>query len=100
MEDHAGARNEFSLTLGQPDGESDVRLDRIFSAGPAPLTLGDSHLWIVDYKSAAVGGRDVDSFLSTQREAYGERMQLYATSLRAALQDPRPIVCVRCIFPR
>jgi hypothetical protein len=93
LEDHPGSQTEFSLHTivdGEPAG---LRMDRVFAAGAAPLSLGHTHLWIVDYKSAAPGGRHIPAFLGQQQAAYGPQMEKYAKSLRVALRDPRPIVC-------
>jgi hypothetical protein len=61
-----------------------VRMDRMFLAGPAPMTEGTDHLWIVDFKSSTHGAEDLDKFLAQQKEEYLGQMQTYAAVAMAA----------------
>ena len=93
VEARDGALTEFALTTTSADSFTGFRLDRVFPAGEALLSEGNSHLWLVDYKSAALAGKQLDTFLATQTAAYAATMAQYAQALRAMLNDPRPIRC-------
>jgi ATP-dependent exoDNAse (exonuclease V) beta subunit len=93
LEHRTGALTEYALTHCEDDRAEDLRLDRVFPAGPALLSPGDSDLWIVDYKSASLRGRDIAEFLALQQVAYAAQMSRYAQALRSATGDARPIHC-------
>jgi ATP-dependent helicase/nuclease subunit A len=77
---HPQATSESALTLSASSLIS-LRMDRTFRAGPTPLSPGDSHLWVIDYKTAALGGRNPQTFLDEQRETYRPQMESYANAL-------------------
>jgi ATP-dependent exoDNAse (exonuclease V) beta subunit len=86
---HADSANEFALTTWSDDAtRSSIRLDRRFLAGPAPLAPGDSHLWIVDYKTATHSAQNLDEFLRAEREKYAPQLEAYAGVLRSIAIDP------------
>ena len=94
---HPGARSERSLQLDDPDHPDaigrNLRADRIFFAGSEPLVqTGDSHLWIVDFKTAELGGRPNNLFFSEEKAKYQPQMEAYARACMAANPSPRPIV--------
>ncbi len=80
---HADAASERALTAWEPR-RAGIRLDRIFRAGPTPLAPGDTHLWIVDFKTSAHSSGQLDVFLDRQRTAYTPQLTAYAEILRAA----------------
>lgn len=86
LETHAEAATEFALTAWG-ETRSSVRLDRVFRAGESPSAEGDDYLWIVDYKTATHGGRDVGEFLAKEREKYGPQMMAYARTMRGRSTD-------------
>lgn len=87
----SGARSETALTLG---GEqiSTLRVDRTFLAGPEPQSAGDSTVWIVDFKTSEQGSRHPDRFAEEERARYGPQLARYAGLLRAAAEEPKPIM--------
>jgi len=109
---HPGAATELSLTasdtqatLGQPTSESTpvrpvtVRIDRVFRAGPSPHQAGVDHLWIVDYKSASHGAKDMDVFLAGQSAAYAPQLETYARVVAPAQSIPLDRVRLALYFP-
>ena len=77
---HPGAASEHTLTAWR-DQPVTVRLDRFFRAGPTPRSPGDTHLWIVDFKSATHGREGLDAFLQQERARYEAQMTTYAAIL-------------------
>jgi ATP-dependent helicase/nuclease subunit A len=90
---HPETEDELRISLPSATGESEHRLDRVFLAGPEPLTNGNSHVWVVDYKTASHGERGLEEFLKEQRQFYGPTMQTYATAVRALRKDNLPVIC-------
>ncbi|MEO6817263.1 MAG: UvrD-helicase domain-containing protein [Edaphobacter sp.] len=80
---HKEASTEFALT-SWTETRSNVRLDRIFRAGAAPLIEGDDYLWIVDYKTTTHGGEAIEAFLAAERAKYSAQMQTYAQAINSA----------------
>jgi len=73
---HAEAQSEQTLELG----ERTLRLDRSFLAGAEAMSFGESHLWIVDFKTGEPGGRDAEAYFAAEREAYRPQMETYAAA--------------------
>ena len=84
---HPGAGSETSLSFGADTPET-LRIDRTFLAGATPLSSGETHLWVIDYKTAHLGGRGLLPFVAEEREKYAGQMRSYAQSLGA---EPHPI---------
>jgi hypothetical protein len=82
---HHEAESERAL-ISWDEERSSVRLDRIFRAGQEPLTQGEDHLWIVDFKTTQHSGEGVDDFLRRERTKYAPQMAAYARVLRNAVQ--------------
>jgi ATP-dependent exoDNAse (exonuclease V) beta subunit len=61
-----------------------VQIDRIFLAGPVPLSQGDSVWWIVDYKTARAPAPDSPAppDVTALRPLYAHQLELYARVLR------------------
>jgi ATP-dependent exoDNAse (exonuclease V) beta subunit len=78
---HPGASSELALTAQTGSEFTSVRIDRSFRAGPEPHAPGDTHLWIVDYKTASHGSAKVADFLASQRAAYAPQLETYAAIL-------------------
>jgi ATP-dependent exoDNAse (exonuclease V) beta subunit len=79
--DHAEPASEWPLSGVEGDTVAHLVLDRTFVA--------DGARWIVDFKTGAHEGGDVDAFLDREVERYRDQLERYAR-LVAAL-DPRPI---------
>jgi ATP-dependent exoDNAse (exonuclease V) beta subunit len=75
------AASEHSLTSWD-EVRSNVRLDRIFRAGPEPHAPGSDYLWIVDYKTTQHTGVAVDQFLSREKDKYEPQMRAYTRAMR------------------
>jgi ATP-dependent exoDNAse (exonuclease V) beta subunit len=80
---HEDAASEYALT-SWVESRSNVRLDRIFRAGIAPLVEGSDCLWIVDYKTTTHGGEGVEEFLAKERAKYTAQMEAYARVMKDA----------------
>jgi ATP-dependent helicase/nuclease subunit A len=83
---HRDAASEYALTSWN-EVRSNVRLDRVFLAGPEPFTEGIEYRWIVDFKTTAYSGADIDAFLSKEREKYAPQMTTYARIVRDSAND-------------
>ncbi len=59
----------------------EVRVDRVFRAGPAPHADGDQCWWIIDYKTAKEGGNGAKELLKL-RALFAPQLELYAKVLR------------------
>ncbi len=81
---HTLARSETLLSAVHV-ATGGLRADRTFLAGSTPLSSPeDTHLWIVDYKTAELGGRSTEAFLATQKQKYLSQMQAYAQAAHLA----------------
>jgi len=79
---HPDAASESRWT-GVVDGAiHTVQVDRIFRAGPAPQSEGDSVWWIIDYKSAQSDVRDLGEALPRLRTLFGPQLEIYVEVLR------------------
>ena len=59
-----------------------VQVDRIFRAGPTPLTEGSTVWWIVDYKTAHADEPDPAAALPRLRASFAPQLEAYAQVLR------------------
>jgi ATP-dependent helicase/nuclease subunit A len=59
----------------------EVRVDRVFRAGAAPLSEGEDCWWIIDYKTAREDSADAEN-LAKLRALFAPQLELYATVLR------------------
>ncbi len=75
---HAGGASEAGFTSADA---ASIRLDRTFVAGEEPGATGETHLWIVDFKTSAPGGGSVEAFRAQEREKYGPQLETYAGHL-------------------
>jgi ATP-dependent exoDNAse (exonuclease V) beta subunit len=79
---HMDAQSELKLTGVEKDGIVDVVVDRTFvdEAGTR---------WIVDFKTGAHAGGDVEAFLDREQERYRAQLERYASLMRG--MEKRPI---------
>jgi ATP-dependent helicase/nuclease subunit A len=92
----AGARTEISWSAWAPtegDGETvrSLRGDRIFRAGATPGSTEETHLWIVDYKTATHGTSGLDTFLEAEKAKYQQQLEAYAAVMRKVQGESLPI---------
>jgi ATP-dependent exoDNAse (exonuclease V) beta subunit len=90
---HPDAQTELAVSIADDGTVRNVRPDRIFAAGAEPLSTGDSHIWIVDYKTAEHGEAGGEEFYAKQREIYAPIVARYAEAYRALTNDTRPVCC-------
>jgi ATP-dependent exoDNAse (exonuclease V) beta subunit len=68
-----------------------LRGDRVFRAGPEPHSRQESHLWIVDYKTAQHGAQGLESFLAEEKERYRRQLETYAEVMRHVRGEELPL---------
>jgi ATP-dependent exoDNAse (exonuclease V) beta subunit len=100
---HAGARTEISWSAWaatEGDGETvrSLRGDRIFRAGATPGSTEETHLWIVDYKTATHGTSGLDTFLEGEKAKYQQQLESYAVVMRKVQGEDLPI-CLALYYP-
>jgi ATP-dependent exoDNAse (exonuclease V) beta subunit len=102
LTDHPGAASEVSWTGWLAGSLRTLRADRIFHAGPEPLSPAQPQcLWIVDYKTSHSSPEDLDEFLPRQRLVYGPQLAAYARIARAAsVADANTPVRLGLYYPR
>lgn len=87
---HPQAASEASLSAYDEEGaRTQLRLDRTFLAGAAPLEAGAEYLWIVDYKTSTHAEAGLDAWLDGQQALYREQLETYARALAAPGQPLR-----------
>lgn len=99
LSSHADAASESEWAGIVGGTVRQVRVDRLFRAGLAPLQPGADALWIIDYKTAHVDNLEAASALPVFRAAFAPQLNMYAavlrnlhgadTPLRAGLYYPR-----------
>jgi ATP-dependent helicase/nuclease subunit A len=88
----AGAQTEASWsTWAGDDVVRTLRGDRIFRAGATPCSTGETHLWIVDYKTARHGVSGIDAFLQSEKEKYLGQLEAYAAVMRKVHGEDTPL---------
>ncbi len=86
LADHPGSQSEISWTGWLNGALRTLRADRIFRAGPEPLSSAKPEcLWIVDYKTSETSTGDPGEFFARQRHVYSPQLAAYARVARAAL---------------
>jgi ATP-dependent exoDNAse (exonuclease V) beta subunit len=96
---HAGAASEANWAGVAAGAVRTVRVDRVFQAGPAPLTGGDDCWWIVDYKTAHADNVDPVRALPELRALFSPQLNTYATFLRN-LHGSEARICAGLYYPR
>ncbi len=76
---HARAATEAALAF---EGGS-IRLDRSFVAGAEPGQEGQSHLWIIDYKTGTHADTGLDEYLAGEKKKYAPQLETYGHQLAA-----------------
>jgi len=79
---HTGAASETSWVGVIAGNLREVRVDRVFRAGPTPGSEGTDCWWIIDYKTAHTGGVDPARALSEFRALFAPQVEAYAEVLR------------------
>ncbi len=91
----AGAQTETSWSgWFASEGTEVVRTlrgDRIFRAGATPCSTEETHLWIVDYKTARHGASGLDAFLESEKEKYLHQLEAYAGVMRKVHGENQPL---------
>jgi ATP-dependent helicase/nuclease subunit A len=87
----AGARNEISWSTWAGEVVQTLRGDRIFHAGATPGSAEETHLWIVDYKTARHGAFGIDAFLAGEKEKYARQVESYAEMMRKVQGNNLPL---------
>ncbi len=87
----AEARNEISWSTWTGDVVRTLRGDRIFRAGAEPEAEGETHLWIVDYKTARHGRGGVEDFLAGEKAKYERQLEAYAEIVRKVTGNELPL---------
>jgi ATP-dependent exoDNAse (exonuclease V) beta subunit len=80
-EQHQDARSEYALSTVQAQRLVNIRIDRTFIDA-------DGVRWIIDYKTGAHTGSDVDGFLDQEQERYRGQMERYAAVFRQMEEHP------------
>jgi ATP-dependent helicase/nuclease subunit A len=81
---HPQASNEVSWT-GIFNGEpTNLRIDRCFRAGEAPLSEEGETLWVVDYKTGQPGATDLEEFFESERRHHEGQLAGYGRAMRLA----------------
>jgi ATP-dependent helicase/nuclease subunit A len=88
---HATSHSEQALrSTASESGE--LRIDRIFLAGPTPLSEGASHLWIVDFKTTEQGSRSPELFVQQEKAKYAAQLESYARAQLALHGATTPVI--------
>jgi ATP-dependent helicase/nuclease subunit A len=87
----AGAKNEISWSTWAGEVVQTLRGDRIFHAGATPGSIEETHLWIVDYKTARHGASGIDAFLAEEKEKYARQLESYAEVMRKVQGNALPL---------
>jgi hypothetical protein len=87
----AGAKNEISWSTWAGEVLQMLRGDRIFHAGATPGSGEETHLWIVDYKTARHGASGMDAFLAQEKDKYVAQLEAYAEVMRNVRGNDLPL---------
>jgi ATP-dependent helicase/nuclease subunit A len=90
------AETETSWTAWTAPEEGSARLatlrgDRIFRAGAEPQSWDETHLWIVDYKTAQHGAAGLDAFLEEEKKKYRDQLEAYGEVMRHVHGEKLPM---------
>jgi ATP-dependent exoDNAse (exonuclease V) beta subunit len=77
--------------IGAAEPGSQIRLDRLFRAGPSPRQPGAGCLWIVDYKTTTHGAAAVEAFLEDERTKYQPQLEAYARTFEQFEPQDTPV---------
>ncbi len=88
---HAEAVSEVRWAGVVAGSLSTVRVDRVFHAGPTPVSEGVDCWWIVDYKTAHADNVDPATALPELRKIFAPQLEAYAAVLRNLRGADAPI---------
>ncbi|HZL29161.1 MAG TPA: UvrD-helicase domain-containing protein [Acidobacteriaceae bacterium] len=88
---HATSHSEQALRTTSADA-GELRIDRVFLAGPTPLSEGASHLWIVDFKTTEQGSRSPELFVQQEKAKYAAQLENYAGAQIALQGATTPVI--------
>jgi len=91
------AASEQALTVATL-GVCGLRVDRTFLAGAQPLLTGESHIWIIDFKTTLQGPRSDEEFIATEIAKYKAQLEAYA-ELRRSLPDGHLPIQLGLFYP-
>jgi hypothetical protein len=69
-----------------------MRVDRSFRAGSSTLSTGDTHLWIIDFKTSEQGSRTDDDFAAQEKAKYSSQLEAYARAQLGLPGAPASII--------
>jgi ATP-dependent helicase/nuclease subunit A len=93
----ASAASEQALSVASL-GARGLRVDRTFLADAQPLSAGESHIWIVDFKTTLQGPRSDEEFEATEIAKYKAQLEAYA-ALRRSLPDGNMPIWLGLFYP-
>ena len=96
---HAEAASEAAWTGIVAGALRSVRVDRVFRAGPEPLSGADNTWWIIDYKTAHADDLNPSLALPELRRVFAPQLEAYAAVLRNLHGQAVPI-CAALYYPR
>ena len=79
---HTGAASETSWVGVIAGNLREVRVDRVFRAGPTPGSEGTDCWWIIDYKTAHADNMDPAQALPGLRQLFAPQVEAYSELLR------------------
>jgi hypothetical protein len=99
---HETAQSEVRLASVVDNEVRNIQVDRLFRAGATPLSEGNDHWWIIDYKSAQsadVNGSERSLILERLRPLFAPQIAAYAEVLRK-LHGPTAKINAGLYYPR
>lgn len=79
---HPSAESEIPWSQWSARELKTLRGDRTFRAGAEPLSSGETHQWIIDYKTATHADAGLEVFLKSEEERYRPQLARYGDALR------------------
>jgi ATP-dependent helicase/nuclease subunit A len=96
---HGDAKSEVRWSGVAADRLATVRVDRVFRAGPVPLSDGQDAWWIVDYKTADAENPDSGVVLPQLRRLFAPQLETYARILRN-MHGNNSVIRAGLFYPR
>ncbi len=87
---HPEAQSETAWTLWRDGAARTVRADRTFLAGAEPGSRGNTHLWVIDYKTGPAPTGEVEDYLEAQQQLYRAQLEAYGAAA-VALRTGAPV---------
>jgi len=69
-----------------------------FALAQRLVPVKETHLWIVDYKTASHGASGLDTFLEGEKAKYQQQLEAYAAVMRKVQGENLPI-CLALYYP-